>query len=73
MITDMLHKGKLRAEFLFDQSFSRDEVIAVIQKVYYFEMKENVPIFCVQTPNLAKYTTTQDDFKKRQNKRPPAN
>ena len=43
----------------------------VLKRVYYHIKGENLPIYCVQTNNLVKYTTTNDDFKKGQSKRPP--
>ena len=29
-----------------------------IKKVYYYQKRKNLPIYGVQTPNLAKYTTS---------------
>ena len=44
-----------------------------IKRVYYYQKRKNLPIYGVQTPNLAKYTTSADDIKIGVSRRPPAN
>ena len=44
-----------------------------IKKVYYYQKGKNLPIYGVQTPNLAKYTTSANDIKIGVSRRPPAN
>ena len=55
------------------QFFSRDEIMDVIKKVYFYKQKKNLPVYGVQTPNLAKYTTTANDVNIGVSRRPPPN
>ena len=45
----------------------------VIKKVFFYHKKRNLPVYGVQTPNLAKYTTSANDLNIGVSRRPPAN
>ena len=45
----------------------------VIKKVYFYKQKKNLPVYGVQTPNVAKYTTTANDVNIGVSRRPQPN
>jgi len=58
--------------FLIKFVFRRDEIIEVLKHRYAEKMNQNLPIFGIDKANLKDFTTTEKDFKKGQNRFPPA-